>query len=86
VAAIVDAAASGASRCSSASTAGRKRSKVCSIGSPRRRERRNHVVARAVSQPSSISIADCTASGTRLSSASICCHSATSPITSRVAR
>ena len=45
-----------------------------------------NVVARAVSQPSSISSSACTSSDTWLSSASIWCHSATWPITSRVSR
>jgi len=58
-------------------TAGMNRLKVCSIGSARRGERRNHAVARAVSRPSSISSSDCTASGTLLSSASTSYHSAT---------
>ena len=59
---------------------------VAAMSSVSRRERRNHVVPRSSSRLASISISDCTASSTLLSSASIDRHSGTKPKISRVSR
>ena len=56
------------------------------IGSAMRRGYRNQVVPRTLRRRSAMSIADCTASSTTLSSASIWCHSDAKPKTSRIAR
>ncbi len=73
-------------RADNASTPGLKYAIVAAMSSASRRERRNHVVPRSNWPLVLMSIADCTASSTLLSSASIAIHNGTSPKTSRLSR
>ena len=59
---------------------------VAAMSSASRRDRRNHVVPRSNWPLVLMSIADCTASSTLLSSASMARHSGTRPKTSRARR
>jgi hypothetical protein len=79
-------ASSAGNRVASAATCGVKCAMVAVMSSVSRRERRNHVVPRAMSRLVSISMADCAASSATLSSASIAFHRSTKSKISRVSR